>query len=66
MRRQDRFFKAWEAKRMIGINNREATREIRGPVELTGPAGVFSPPHPAIPCWVAPLQSPTPFHRANG
>jgi hypothetical protein len=29
-----------------------------------GPAA-FSPPHPAIPRWVAPLQSPTPFHQAS-
>ena len=25
---------------------------------------IFFPPHLAIPCWVAPQQSPTPFHQA--
>ena len=37
-----------------------------GPVltSQTGPGGHSSRPHLAIPCWVAPLQSPTPFHRA--
>jgi hypothetical protein len=28
-------------------------------------AGSFTRPDLAIPCWVAPLQSPTPFHQAK-
>ena len=31
---------------------------------LTGPAVILPASHRAIPCWVAPLQSPTPFHLA--
>lgn len=37
-----------------------------GPVSTsqTGPGGHSSRPRLAIPCWVAPLQSPTPFRQA--
>ena len=31
----------------------------------SGVAGTILPPGLAIPCWVAPLQSPTPFHQAK-
>lgn len=30
-----------------------------------GVVGTILPPDLAIPCWVAPLQSPTPFHQAT-
>jgi len=31
----------------------------------SGGAGTILPSDLAIPCWVAPLQSPTPFHQAK-
>ena len=54
----ERFFKAWQGKRMI-------RRCERGPGQsCPRPAGSFSRLGLAIPCWVAPQQSPTPFRQA--
>ena len=41
-----------------------AKRNARG-VAGSGATGTILPPDLAIPCWGAPLQSPTPFHQAK-
>jgi hypothetical protein len=51
---------------MAGQKNswRNGTERKPGP-EGPGRADLFFRPDPAIPRWVAPQQSPTPFHRAT-
>ena len=58
-RGQERFFEAWQGKRMSCGNERGPRRS------RSGPAGSFSRLGLAIPCWVAPQQSPTPFRQAR-
>jgi hypothetical protein len=54
------FLRHRRAKRMMEMKK-------EGPVWIrqTGPGGHSSRPRLAIPCWVAPLQSPTPFRQAT-
>ena len=52
----ERFFKEWQGKRI----EKEAQDS-----NVPGLAGSFSRPDLAIPCWVAPQQSPTPFRQAT-
>jgi len=54
------FLRHRRAKRMMGTKK-------EGPASIleTGPSGHSSRPRLAIPRWVAPLQSPTPFRQAT-
>ena len=56
------FFEAWRAKAMSCCGRRKRKRSCHE--NTTGPA-VIASAHLAIPCWVAPLQSPTPFHQVS-
>ena len=44
------------------VDQRNETPEALPPRAF---AGTILPPDLAIPCWVAPLQSPTPYHQAK-
>jgi hypothetical protein len=45
-------------------NNPRQQRNARS-ANASGVTGIILPSDLAIPCWVAPLQSPTPFHQAR-
>ena len=45
-------------------NSSQKQRNARS-VGASGVAGTILPSDLVIPCWVAPLQSPTPFHQAT-
>jgi hypothetical protein len=55
-----RFSKAWQSKRMTDENKKRPERQYS-----RRRTGSFSRPDLAIPCRVAPQQSPAPFHQAN-
>jgi hypothetical protein len=56
------FWEAWQDKRMMCKEKRPSRTERDNPGTY---ARSFSRPDLAIPRWVAPLQSPTPFHQAT-
>ena len=56
------FSEAWQDKRMT-CKEKRPSRTDRDNSGVS--ARSFSRPGMAIPCWVAPLQSPTPFHQAT-
>jgi hypothetical protein len=54
------FLEAWEGSKNGGRGKKKR------PCHAAGRASDhFRRPRPVIPCWVAPLQSPTPFGRAG-
>ena len=55
------FWRDGRTKRMMAVKKSGPVAQL----PQTGPGGYSSRPHQAIPCWVAPLQSPTPFHQAS-
>jgi hypothetical protein len=60
------FSEAWQGKRMHGKTQSSGKTQEKGPEPAgSGRAEAFPRPGPAIPCWVAPQQSPTPFRRAT-
>jgi hypothetical protein len=60
------FSEAWQGKRMHGKTQPSGTTQEKGPEPAgSGRAEAFPRPGPAIPCWVAPQQSPTPFRQAT-
>ena len=57
--RQEWVLGGMAGKRMV-VGKKNARRDW-----ASGVAGIILPPGLAIPCWVAPLQSPTPFRQAQ-
>lgn len=56
---------AWVFGGMAGQKNSRHQKRNARSIWASGARGAILPPGLAIPCWVAPLQSPTPFRQAE-